>query len=307
MVAWWTPACRRQMFYESPAQDVTAFNGRIFPQPPLVWRVENGDLKVRALAENKRPKSEFFPAAAALVFRLEVSPDFKKIIAAQPVPDIPASWSAYQSASSTLHFERPPAGADRSGKDYSWPWEYSYIDLETRASHPLVAAPSDYTTAFGIEAAIDQLNKDGLIDPSQGGIIGFSRTHWYVEQALIHDPQRYKAATLIDGVDQSYPTGMLFGASNRLSGREHEAANGTKLFGPGLRQWLNTAAGFNLDKVRATITIEAIGPPSDLGEWETYSSLFQQGKAVDFLEIPNGQHILQKPLARFVSQQGNVD
>jgi len=64
MIAWWTPACRRQMFYESPAQDVTQFNGRTFPQPPLVWRVENGDLKIRALAENKRPKADTTMAVA---------------------------------------------------------------------------------------------------------------------------------------------------------------------------------------------------------------------------------------------------
>lgn len=64
MIAWWTPASRRQMFYESPAQDVTQLNGRTFPQPPLVWRVENGDLGVRALVENKRPKSDTTMAVA---------------------------------------------------------------------------------------------------------------------------------------------------------------------------------------------------------------------------------------------------
>lgn len=64
MIAWWTPASRRQMFYESPAQDVSGLNGRSFPQPPLVWRVENGDLKIRALAENKRPKSDTKMAVA---------------------------------------------------------------------------------------------------------------------------------------------------------------------------------------------------------------------------------------------------
>lgn len=64
MIAWWTPAARRLMFYESPAQDVTRLNGRTFPQPPLVWRVENGDLKVRALAENKRPKFDTRMAVA---------------------------------------------------------------------------------------------------------------------------------------------------------------------------------------------------------------------------------------------------
>lgn len=64
MIAWWTPACRRQMFYESPTQDVTHLNGRNFPQPPLVWRVEHGDLKVRALVENKRPKADTTMAVA---------------------------------------------------------------------------------------------------------------------------------------------------------------------------------------------------------------------------------------------------
>ncbi len=64
MISWWTSACRRQMFYESPAQDVTQLNGRTFSQPPLVWRVENGDLKIRALAENKRPKPNTTMAVA---------------------------------------------------------------------------------------------------------------------------------------------------------------------------------------------------------------------------------------------------
>jgi PRTRC genetic system protein B len=55
LLVWWSPACRRQMFYENSEQKATTLNGRTFPQPPLVWRVENGDLKIRALAENKRP------------------------------------------------------------------------------------------------------------------------------------------------------------------------------------------------------------------------------------------------------------
>jgi PRTRC genetic system protein B len=55
MIAWWTPACRRQMFYENSEGKAAELNGRTFPQAPLVWRVENGDLKIRALVENKRP------------------------------------------------------------------------------------------------------------------------------------------------------------------------------------------------------------------------------------------------------------
>jgi PRTRC genetic system protein B len=57
MIAWWTAACRRQMFYENSEQKAVGLNGRTFPQPPLVWRVDNGDLKIRALTENKRPSA----------------------------------------------------------------------------------------------------------------------------------------------------------------------------------------------------------------------------------------------------------
>lgn len=55
MIAWWTPACRRQMFYENAEHKAAALNGRSFPQPPLVWRVDHGGLRIRSLAENKRP------------------------------------------------------------------------------------------------------------------------------------------------------------------------------------------------------------------------------------------------------------
>jgi hypothetical protein len=44
-----------------------------------------------------------------------------------------------------------------------------------------------------------------------------------------------------------------------------------------------------------------------LEEWEIYASLWKQGKPVDLVYFPNGQHILQKPLERLASQQGNVD
>ena len=58
MIVWWTPACRRQMFYQNSEVKAAELNGRIFSQPPLVWRVDGLDLKIRALIENKRPVAE---------------------------------------------------------------------------------------------------------------------------------------------------------------------------------------------------------------------------------------------------------
>lgn len=58
MIAWWTPAQRRQMFYQNSEGKAADLNGRILPQPPLVWRVADGQLKIRALTENKRPEAK---------------------------------------------------------------------------------------------------------------------------------------------------------------------------------------------------------------------------------------------------------
>jgi PRTRC genetic system protein B len=55
MIAWWTPPSRRRMFYKNAEGKAAKLNGRLFPQPPLVWRVSNLGLKIRALAVNRRP------------------------------------------------------------------------------------------------------------------------------------------------------------------------------------------------------------------------------------------------------------
>ena len=57
MIAWWTPEQRRQMFYQSAEGKMADLNGCIFPQPPLVWKIANAELSIRALVKNKRPEA----------------------------------------------------------------------------------------------------------------------------------------------------------------------------------------------------------------------------------------------------------
>jgi hypothetical protein len=157
---------------------------------------------------------------------------------------------------------------------------------------------------MGYESAINHLISDGLVDPKRVGIIGFSRTCWYVESALIEKPTLFAAASINDGVDESYMQAMLFDPDRTSEGQEIYRA---KPFGEGLQEWVRLAPGFHLDRVLAPVIITAIKPVGVLEEWEIYSSLYQQGKPVDFLYIANGQHILQKPSDRLASQQGSVD
>jgi dipeptidyl aminopeptidase/acylaminoacyl peptidase len=158
----------------------------------------------------------------------------------------------------------------------------------------------------GYRSAIAQLTSEGLIDPKRIGIIGFSRTCWHVETALIEFPALFAAATIADGVDESYMQYHLFfdATSHRT---EFERINQAKPVGDGLKKWLELAPGFRLEKVATPLRIEAIGHNSVLAEWEIYSSLRMREAPVDLVYIPRGQHVLQRPLDRMASQQGNVD
>lgn len=158
----------------------------------------------------------------------------------------------------------------------------------------------------GYRSAIQQLDHDGVIDTRRVGIIGFSRPAWHVAAAIERSPNLFAAATLADGVDVGYMQYMIFGEGNLGLAGEFEKINGGPPFGDGMKRWIEQTVTFHLDKVQIPVRIEAIGPMSLLSEWEDYSSLRQQGKAVDLIYIPKGQHILQSPLERLASQEGNV-
>jgi dipeptidyl aminopeptidase/acylaminoacyl peptidase len=156
----------------------------------------------------------------------------------------------------------------------------------------------------GYASAIERLSTEGIVDPNRVGIVGFSRTCWYVESALLDLPSAFAAASINDGIDHSYMQTMLFDLDRTSEGEE---IYGAKPFGRGLKEWVNQAPTFHLDKVQAPVIITAITPGSVLQEWEIYSSLYRQKKPVDFLYFPKGQHILQRPSNRLASQQGTVD
>jgi dipeptidyl aminopeptidase/acylaminoacyl peptidase len=178
------------------------------------------------------------------------------------------------------------------------------LQMPTRHDH-LVTGDEAADQIEGFDSAIERLATAGLIDSEKVGIIGFSRASYYVESALIRNPRQFVAATLADGVDESYMQYLLFGVGK--SHDESEQIYGSAPFGDGLKRWIEHAPGFHLGRIQAPLRIEAIRPPSLLLEWEIYASLIKQEKAVDLIYFPSGQHILQKPLERLASQQGNVD
>jgi len=163
------------------------------------------------------------------------------------------------------------------------------------------SAMSDY------ESAIDYLDGRGLIDRNLVGIIGFSRTCYYVTQMLAFSKYRIAAAVIADGVDADYFQYFAISNANPDIAAESEALNGGAPFGDALSSWVNRVSAFHMDRVRAPVRIQALGPESLLLEWNWFSGLSALGKPVDMVYLPNGTHILQKPWDRMVSQQGDVD
>ena len=53
------------MFYDSAEAKCPELNGKVFSQPPRVWRVSDGTLSIRTLTLNRRPHADTPMAVAA--------------------------------------------------------------------------------------------------------------------------------------------------------------------------------------------------------------------------------------------------
>ncbi len=155
------------------------------------------------------------------------------------------------------------------------------------------------------EGAIDYLDHQGLIDRHRVGIIGFSRTSYYVKYALTHSTYRFAAASVTDGVDAGYFQYMAFWDEQRPFA---EAMNGAPPFAGGLKHWMERAPGFNTEKVTTPLRIMSLDHvESLLNEWEWFVALRRQQKPVEMVTLEEDDHPLQKPWNRLVSQAGTVD
>jgi hypothetical protein len=157
------------------------------------------------------------------------------------------------------------------------------------------------------ESAIDNLDRKGLIDRNRVGIIGFSRSCWYVTYTLTHSKHAFAAAAVGDGVDYGYFQYMSFSNLTPLLPASFENVNGAPPFGKGLRVWLRRSPSFLMDRIETPLRVQTLYPSSLLSDWSWYTGLFRLGKPVELIYIPEGTHILEKPWDRMISQQGNVD
>ena len=137
------------------------------------------------------------------------------------------------------------------------------------------------------EAVIATLDDKGVIDKTRVGVSGFSRNGYYVNYALTHSTFSYAAAIAADNYDPSY-------MSAAITGWDHGNAdsNGGEPFGAGLQSWLKAAPGFNVEKIRTPLMLEAqTGGITALSwQWEMFSRLEYLHYPVELWAIPDYEH-----------------
>lgn len=158
----------------------------------------------------------------------------------------------------------------------------------------------------GVRGAIDALVKEGRVDPSRVGIIGWSATGERVLNLVTFGDVPIRAATLADGdANTVFTLAVSYARGDSIWGRLEEINEGLP-FGDNVAEWVRNDPALHTDCIRAALRIETYGPWV-LPNWDVYALLRRQYKPAEMIVVPGGTHSLLTPGDRMVSLQGNVD
>ncbi len=183
------------------------------------------------------------------------------------------------------------------------------VVLQLRDCPPSISSQEGPCQIDGYESAVRQLTADGLVNPDRVGIVGFSRTCYYVLEALTTSELHFRAAAITSGVDEGYVQYIAnVDTTGNALAHEADAILGSPPFGAGLQEWIKRSPLFNMDRVTAPVQVVASGPASLIFEMlEPYAALRYLNKPVDLIVLREGTHVLTNPAERMVSQGGTVD
>lgn len=162
----------------------------------------------------------------------------------------------------------------------------------------------------GYEAGAAQLVAQGFVDPDRIGIVGFSRTCYYVLEALTSSSVHFEAASITDGVDEGYLQYVVI-SGEPSAALLHDDANlifgGRPFAGEALDSWVHNSPEFNIDRVHTPLMVTGSGRYGLLLEWEPYANLVTLGRPAELVMLAAGTHVLTNPGTRLASQGGTVD
>ena len=159
-----------------------------------------------------------------------------------------------------------------------------------------------YSPLASIEAAIKNLVKEGIADPSRVGIMGISYGGFLTEFAITHS-KSFKVSSLVDGGGYS-PVGYWL--SNHEGQEENERALGGPPSGSTYANWLKLSPPLNVANVMGPVLMGFNSNEAVYG-FEMLSALRREGIPVEFWVYPGEGHIFTTPEHRFISMQRNLD
>jgi len=181
------------------------------------------------------------------------------------------------------------------------------LQVEDQKGCPIMTPGEGPCAVSGYEGGANELVSEGVVDPEKIGIIGFSRSCFYVLEALTSSSLHFKAASITDGVTMTYFHYLLSEGAVGNDDQEDDRVIGAKPFGEGLEVWLKRSPSFNFGKVSAPLLVAAAGPAGFLGMWEPYAVLRYLHKPVESIMFNSVEHVLTNPAVRMASQGGSVD
>ncbi len=162
--------------------------------------------------------------------------------------------------------------------------------LQIQEQFGLDAAPvEEYPNVkAGWEAAIDELDKRGLIDRKRVAIQGWSRTGPQMGYTMTQSDYPFAAGAFTSTADFSWF--WYFNAGTSIG---QDNLYGAQPFGKGMKPWLEKSAGFNLDRLRTPMLMWG----EDVGlMWDWYAALRKLKKPVEYWNAQDGAHdIFQVP------------
>lgn len=162
----------------------------------------------------------------------------------------------------------------------------------------------------GIEAAIDTLDVRGLIDKKRVGIMGYSRSGFYVDHVITFSDYDFAAALITDGshLNFGYYT-QFYGLG--APGMKHieDMLGGATPWGDSLPAFVSRTTTFNLDKVKTPLRLERYLDNRNYAGyyWDQYVLMRRLHKPVELMLYPRANHTTINPTARMASAGGSVD
>jgi len=157
-----------------------------------------------------------------------------------------------------------------------------------------------------IETTVDFMDRKGLANRDNVGLVGFSRTSWKTDFTLTHSNLQFAAASSADGGAFNYGSYWLF-----QENEQDEKVYGGPPYGKTFKNWLQYAPAFNADKIKTPLLMEYTSNGGAFSEpiyaYEFFTALRRQNKLVELFWYPTGDHQLDTPFERQASLQRNVD